>query len=706
MAVMSSLRDKTHIILYTLLAAFLALIVFEWGMQFTGSGGKKENRAGMVNGKAISSSQYDEMCRAMTEDFRRRSPGAEVTPEVELGIQEQAWAALVKQNLLDQQFEKFGITLQDQEVVEAINSSTPPRVIQQYFTNPATGVIDRNKLESIRRDTREKEVWLQIEKYVRLELKESKLLRALLTLNHVTDRDLGDLVSRVFTRFSASFVPFPSSFAGTDSSFPVTEEEIKTYYDAHKELLKQDKPSRKADFVFFPLIPSSKDSLGARTELEAMRAEFSTTPSDSDFVKVQSDRPTGINQAYTRADFSVAAGDVFFSSTNVAPGKIVGPIADQGAYRLIKIKQVSTSAAPVARASHILLRVNPANREDVQRVRELTMYIFKQLQAGVPFELLAKKYSADPGSAANGGDIGWFTKERVVPQFAAAVFGARPGAIVGPIQTQFGLHIIKVTGSDNHAVIGSEIVRNIRPSTETVDSGRRLAMAFQISAKESGFNKSAVASKLQIIPAGEFVKRMPIPLIGYSEKAMAFAFKASEGDLSDVLETEKGFFVMRLTGKNDSGYRPLDQELKARIRTEVVREKKEAALEKRVATLAKRPGVTLEQIAASNAGLKVVVADSIRWSDGFIPGYGVDQPLVEAISGLAPAKLSAPVKTSDGYALVLLAKKILPAGFDLQAEKTKAAPQLIRAVQQQQQLFIDEYLDAVRKSSKIEDLRP
>ena len=58
--------------------------------------------------------------------------------------------------------------------------------------------------------------------------------------------------------------------------------------------------------------------------------------------------------------------------------------------------------------------------------------------------------------------------------------------------------------------------------------------------------------------------------------------------------------------------------------------------------------MTLEKIAASNPGLKVVTADSIRWSDGFIPGYGVDRPLVEAISGLAPGKLSAPVKTTDG----------------------------------------------------------
>jgi len=702
MAVMSSLRDKTHVILYTLMAAFLALIVFEWGMNFTGNSGKKANQVGSVNGKVISSAQYEEATKAITENFQRSKPGVEVTPEIEFKLQQQAWDTLVKQSLLDQQFEKFGITIQDQEVIEALNSPTPPMVIRQYFTNPATGAIDRTKLESVRRDPREKEVWLQLQKYVSMELKENKLLRALLTLNHVTDREIGDLVTRVYTRFSAAFIPVPFSFAGADSNFPVNEDEVKKYYEEHKQLLKQNDNSRKADFVFFPLIPSSKDSLAARTELEAIRAEFSGTVNDSDYVKVQSDNPTGINKTYTRADFSPAAGDAFF--TSLTPGKIVGPIADQGEYRLIKIKQV-TSAQPVARASHILLSFDPASPDDVKRVRELSMFIFKQLQAGVAFDVLAKKYSADTGSAVNGGDIGWFSKERVVPQFAAAVFNARPGSIVGPVQTQFGLHIIKVTGLDSRAAVCSEIVRNIRPSTETIDSERRLAMAFQIKAKDSGFDKSAAASKLQINKTGEFIKHMLIPQIGYSDKVTAFAFKAGEGDLSDVIENEKGFYVMRLTGKNDTGYRLLDQSLKSMITSELVREKKSAFLEKKLAAMVKTPGATLEKIAASHPGLKVVVADSIRWVDGFIPGYGADQPLVEAMSGLAPARLSDPVKTNDGYALVRVDRKTLPAGFDLQAEKAKAAPQLFRATQQQQQRFIDEYLDVVRKSAIIKDER-
>jgi peptidyl-prolyl cis-trans isomerase D len=702
MAVMSSLRDKTHIILYTLLAAFLALIVFEWGMDFTGNGGKKESRAGKVNGTVIPFSQYDEVYKALTENFRKSNPGAEVTPETEVGIQEQAWNTVVDQSLLDQQLEKFGITIQSQEVVEAMGSATPPLVIRQNFTNPATGAIDRNKLESARRDPRNKEMWLQIEKIVRRELQVNKLIRALQTLDHVTDWELGDIVNRQFSLFSASFIPVPLSFVGTERNFPVKEEEIKKYYDEHKELLKQ-LPSRNADFVFFPLIPSKKDSLAVRTELETIRAEFALSVNDSDYVKVQSDRPTGINVAYSRADFSPAAGEAFFNPSNLKPGTIVGPIADRGEYRLIKIKQLGASAQPVARASHILLRFNPSSPEDIQRVRELSILLFKQLQAGVPFDVLAKKYSADPVSAVNGGDIGWFSKERMVPQFATAVFNASPGSVVGPVQTQFGLHIIKVTGFDTRAVVCSEIVRNIRPSTETVDSERRRAMAFQINAKEKGLDKSAASEKLLVGKTGEFGKHMAVASIGYSDKIVAFAFKAGEGDLSDVLETEKGFYVMRLTGKNDTGYRLLDQELKTKITSELVREKRGAALEKKLAAMAKGPGVTLEKIAASNVGLKVVTADSIRWSNGAIPGYGVDRPLVEAMSALAPGKLSAPVKTSDGYALVIVRSKTLPAGLNMPAEKAVVAPQLLRA--KQEQLFA-EYFASLRKSATIKDDRP
>ena len=226
MPVMSGLRDKTHIILYALLAAFLGLIVFEWGMNFAGFTGSKERLAGKVNGKPIPYREYDDTYKAISENFRRSNPGEEVTSEMELGMQEKAWNIVVDQVLLEQQFEKFGITLQDPEVLDALNSSNPPAVIRQYFTDPATGILDRKKLDSARRDPRNKELWMQIEKDVRVELKVNKLIRVFQTLDRLGDREVADMLNRKFLRFSASFIPLSLSMAGSDGSFPVTGDEI------------------------------------------------------------------------------------------------------------------------------------------------------------------------------------------------------------------------------------------------------------------------------------------------------------------------------------------------------------------------------------------------------------------------------------------------------------------------------------------------
>jgi peptidyl-prolyl cis-trans isomerase C len=85
------------------------------------------------------------------------------------------------------------------------------------------------------------------------------------------------------------------------------------------------------------------------------------------------------------------------------------------------------------RASHILVD----KKLDAEKLIE-------KLKSGSKFEDLAKKYSSCP-SGQKGGDLGYFTKERMVKPFSDAAFAAKKGDIVGPVQTQFGWHLIKVT---------------------------------------------------------------------------------------------------------------------------------------------------------------------------------------------------------------------------------------------------------------------
>ncbi len=95
------------------------------------------------------------------------------------------------------------------------------------------------------------------------------------------------------------------------------------------------------------------------------------------------------------------------------------------------------------RASHILIAVT-ADKSDADAKKEADE-LYKQIQANPKqFAQLAKTKSNDPGSARQGGDLGFFQKGMMVPEFDSAVFGGKKGDLVGPVKTQFGYHIIRI----------------------------------------------------------------------------------------------------------------------------------------------------------------------------------------------------------------------------------------------------------------------
>jgi peptidyl-prolyl cis-trans isomerase C len=109
-----------------------------------------------------------------------------------------------------------------------------------------------------------------------------------------------------------------------------------------------------------------------------------------------------------------------------------------------KHKSSFLSPATVS-AQHILVKVDAAAKpEDVKAAQAKAEGIKKELDAGADFGKLAEKYSDDPGSKAKGGDLGFFAKERMVPEFSQAAFKMKKGEISNPVKSAFGYHIIKV----------------------------------------------------------------------------------------------------------------------------------------------------------------------------------------------------------------------------------------------------------------------
>src|SRR5690606_26213959 len=97
-----------------------------------------------------------------------------------------------------------------------------------------------------------------------------------------------------------------------------------------------------------------------------------------------------------------------------------------------------------------------------EAVRREAEALLARLQGGEDFAALAREHSSDEGSAARGGDLGWFPRGRMVPPFEEAAFGNEPGTLVGElVESQFGFHIIEVLGRREGDVAEDEAKREI-----------------------------------------------------------------------------------------------------------------------------------------------------------------------------------------------------------------------------------------------------
>ena len=95
-------------------------------------------------------------------------------------------------------------------------------------------------------------------------------------------------------------------------------------------------------------------------------------------------------------------------------------------------------------ARHILLKTGEG--KDEAAVLKQAQELVTKLSGGANFEELAKEFSEDPGSKENGGDLGFFGRGQMVPEFEKAAFALQPNQISDPVKTQFGYHIIQSLG--------------------------------------------------------------------------------------------------------------------------------------------------------------------------------------------------------------------------------------------------------------------
>ena len=125
--------------------------------------------------------------------------------------------------------------------------------------------------------------------------------------------------------------------------------------------------------------------------------------------------------------------------------EIAGPIATGSTIHIVKLLEqrgAGTQRLAQTNVSHILVR--PSEIVSAAQARERIDEVYTRVHQGEDFAALAKEFSEDPGSALNGGELGWSTPDQFVPQFAEAMLAADIGEVSAPFESEFGWHILLV----------------------------------------------------------------------------------------------------------------------------------------------------------------------------------------------------------------------------------------------------------------------
>jgi len=202
------------------------------------------------------------------------------------------------------------------------------------------------------------------------------------------------------------------------------------------------------------------------------------------------------------------------------------------------------------KAQHILFKAQGKTPEEIEKIKEKAQQVLERAKKGEDFSGLAKQFSEDTTAAA-GGDLGDFGRGQMVPEFDRVAFSLGVGAISDLVPTQFGIHIIKVTGKQEARERPFEELKEaIRPIVSTRKAEQKANDLAQQVAVDLVNNKNleAVAAKYdaQVKETPLMEQNQPIPELGNAADFQRRMFMMSKGEIGTAIQVDRGYVVPQL----------------------------------------------------------------------------------------------------------------------------------------------------------------
>ena len=256
-----------------------------------------------------------------------------------------------------------------------------------------------------------------------------------------------------------------------------------------------------------------------------------------------------------------------------------------------EVKKVYARLQEIVRAKHILFQFPPnPKKEDSIAVLQLALKVKAELENGGDFGALATNYSDDPSAKINKGDLGYFTGLQMVQQFEEAAYTLPVGSISDPILTDFGYHIIQVSGrqaNPGEVQVSHILVRfdSENPSQEE-NARRKISDIYAEIQKENTIWEEIVQTYSEDLATKSGGGMLPWFGVGtmIPEFEMAGFSLTEVGEVSPPIKTPYGYHILRLEGKR--GLQPYE-ELEQSIRSKILRNSKTGMIQSQVIAIQK-----------------------------------------------------------------------------------------------------------------------
>lgn len=696
MATLEKIRNKSGLLIGIIafgLFVFIGGDFLKGGSSLFGS----QRNVGKVDGTSIELADYQNRVNEMSEIFKTNARSNSLDAATMDQVYSQVWDGIIREQVLFPEFDKLGLAISEDELFDRVQGSNLDPIIQQMFRDQNSGQVNTaqvvNYLKAITEQGGSQLAhWLFYERMIkenRLNAKYNNLISKGL---YVSEAEAALVKKGSDTNKAVEFFKLAYSSIA-DSLVQVSDSEIKAYYNKNVDAYKQEE-AREIEYITFPIVASDadyKDGEEWANDVKAELAEVDGLQEVTNYVKLNSDEAW--DGARTKKEETGSRFQEFAFGEEV--GAVYGPYFESETYKVVKLVSRELRSDSV-NASHILIQgEDPAAA--VALADSLLAVVKKSPRV---FAAVAKEFSKDPGSGANGGSLGWFKEGQMVPEFNDACFDGKKGDIV-KVTSQFGIHIIKIDqkGKPVEKVQLATVARKVEPSTDTyriiyAEASKFIGTNNTVDKFKSGVEADDKITLQTGRNLGKNDKR--VNALTDARELVQWAYNNEKGILSDIMEVEDNFVIATISAVKKEGHRAVS-EVSDLIKSELVKDKKAAQLIAKIDD-AKSGSQTLSSM-AQKVGASVASASDVNFNSYQITGAGREPALTGAIAFATKDVVSAPVQGETGvYVFRVTAETAVEDAPTVDAVKTNLASSF------QYRVGYQSY-DALRSRADIEDTR-